>query len=222
MGENLCISLLHLSYNLLQYSERTYPRARPWPLLPLGSHQTGFFRLDTRTLYLLVRRARIANRNNPAPLILLAEGGSPLSISRCRQLESNPLWCQELWETVFDTDHIKPNRRRYGQDYQNPFAYNALSFKHTATTDGCMVHVQFEKFIGNSPELFPSTHDEIRRLPEGQDLTIWSHGVYRLELNPDGLTQQRAEESRIVGVDPGVSSMITGVSTAEVVLKKSI
>ncbi|KAI9490946.1 hypothetical protein BDB00DRAFT_521048 [Zychaea mexicana] len=154
-------------------------------------------------------------RNNPAPLILLAEGGSPLSISRCRQLESNPLWCQELWEKVFDIDHIKPNRRRYGQDYQNPFAHNALSFKHTATTDGCMVHVQFEKFIGNSPELFPSTHDEIRRLPEGQDLTYWSHGVYRLELNPDGLTQQRAEESRIVGVDPGVSSMITGVSTAE-------
>lgn len=52
-------------------------------------------------------------------------------------------------------------------------------------------------------ERLPQSSREVVRYPRNQDLTAWRRGMYHLSKNPQGLTQQRAADSRLVYIDPG-------------------
>ncbi|KAI8144207.1 hypothetical protein BJV82DRAFT_656595 [Fennellomyces sp. T-0311] len=93
--------------------------------------------------------------------------------------------------------------------------YHVTAGDWEITSDGVKAHLLFEKPILLQIEPIVTTRAEIRRLPENLDVTAWTKGVYHLDKGPRGLNEARIENSRIVGLDPGVSSMIAATSTQD-------
>ncbi|KAI8146195.1 hypothetical protein BJV82DRAFT_408568 [Fennellomyces sp. T-0311] len=52
-------------------------------------------------------------------------------------------------------------------------------------------------------------------MADNADLGEWTNDVYLLDKEPRGPGGERLNNSRIVGIDPGVSAMVTGTSTQE-------
>ncbi|KAI8144435.1 hypothetical protein BJV82DRAFT_667639 [Fennellomyces sp. T-0311] len=103
--------------------------------------------------------------------------------------------------------HWKQQWWRLGDNLNDVVNLNAISFAFSMQSDGVKAHLLFEKPI--------LLQIEIRRLPGNLDVTAWTKGVYHLDKGPRGLNEARIENSRIVGLDPGVSSMITATSTQD-------
>ena len=91
-----------------------------------------------------------------------------------------------------------------------PGEARATEFAYSIETDGTSVSVQFET---RRREQYPSSRREINMLPRRPDLSQCRRGITHLNKEPQGLTVERLEQSRLIGIGPGLRSMLTAVDT---------
>ncbi|KAI8137423.1 hypothetical protein BJV82DRAFT_635314 [Fennellomyces sp. T-0311] len=211
---DLCMRILGFSSSLLQFAELLGLPKR-WSLLPIASHQVVHFTVCTRTLALILRRAWQQDHQNPLPQPLQREDGRALPVQGIYHVISDNNVKQVIWEAVFQMDHVKSNRFRLGDDLNNLVNVNPFTFDFSMTTDGVRAHLLFLRPTLAEPERFPTVRADLHRLEDNMDLGDWTKGVYLLDKDPRGLDQERLNESAIIGVDPGLSSMITASGTQE-------
>ncbi|KAI8148751.1 hypothetical protein BJV82DRAFT_708636 [Fennellomyces sp. T-0311] len=210
----MCNRILNVSRWCLQAAE-DLQAAKRWSLLPVAKHQVSNFLICTRTLCLILRRRAHNVENTPVPNVLRQANGQFMNLHALARLTGNPATQQLVWETIFNINHVQRHRWRLGDNLNDVVNLNAISFAFSMQSDGVKAHLLFEKPILLQIEPVVTSRAEIRRLPENLDLTAWTKGVYHLDKGPRGLNEARIENSRIVGLDPGVSSMITATSTQD-------
>ncbi|KAI8141951.1 hypothetical protein BJV82DRAFT_616564 [Fennellomyces sp. T-0311] len=205
---DLCMRILGFGSSLLQFAELLGLLKR-WSLLPIASHQVVNFTVCTRTLALIIRRAWKQDHETPLPQPLQREDDCALPVQGIYYVISDNNIKQVIWEAVFEMDHVKSNRFRLGDDLNNLVNVKPFAFDFSMTTDGVRAHLLFLRPTLAEPERFPTVRTNLHRLGDNMDLGDWTKGVYLLNKDPRGLDQERLNQSAIIGVDPGASSMIT-------------
>ncbi|KAI8136741.1 hypothetical protein BJV82DRAFT_638326 [Fennellomyces sp. T-0311] len=214
---DLAERILQFGRWLLGLSEHSLQQ-QGWSLLPVTSHQISHFLICTRTLAYIIRRAWLANNQVLVPNLLLRPNGQ-FRTSNGITTDTGPQNMnirQEMWEDVFNIDHVQRNCWTIGDDAVHQLLdTNPITVDYSIRTDGAFTHVHFKQPMLADTEPQPSTRREIRGMADNDDLGKWAKGVYLLDKGPRGLGGERVNNSWIVGIDPGVSAMVMGTSTQE-------
>ncbi|ORE17775.1 hypothetical protein BCV71DRAFT_124224 [Rhizopus microsporus] len=106
------------------------------------------------------------------------------------------VWKNNLWETLFNLDHIQKKRSNASQGSQ-PCARLDYGWK----TDG---HMMIVLFIKKSIEQIAQDDSKMQFMKRRVNLTNWSKGLYPLKKETTGITLN----DRIIGLDPGMSTIL--------------
>ncbi|CEG75350.1 hypothetical protein RMATCC62417_10407 [Rhizopus microsporus] len=122
------------------------------------------------------------------------------------------VWKNNLWETLFNLDHIQKKRGSASQGSQ-PCARLEYGWK----TDGHMVIVLF---IKKAIEQIPQDDSETNFMKRKVNLTNWSKGLYPLKKEPTSITMN----DQIIGLDPDMNTIlkISNCSASEIIDKKTV
>ncbi|CEG70826.1 hypothetical protein RMATCC62417_06651 [Rhizopus microsporus] len=121
------------------------------------------------------------------------------------------VWKNNLWETLFNLDHIQKKRGSASQGSQ-PYARLNCGWK----IDGHMVTILF---IKKTIEQIPQDDNEMNFMKRRANLTNWNKGLYSLKKEPTGITLN----DRIIGLDLGQRDIFVAAdsSATEVIDKKT-
>ncbi|KAL1930899.1 hypothetical protein VTP01DRAFT_10036 [Rhizomucor pusillus] len=194
---------------------------RTWSLFPLGSQQIRFFDIDTRCLWALLRSSFLQDRSQAFPPRLITANHRFVSLPNFEQDHRSLVRKQEFWEDIMDIDHIQRRRWWYGASAEN-LAGSPIRFAFFIRTDGYTAHALFERPKTNNGEEYPATRNELQKLLRDMDVGAWQTGIYHLSKRPQGLDAIHLQNSRIVGIDPGKRTFITGVSDEQPIARNNI
>ncbi|KAG2220077.1 hypothetical protein INT45_007321 [Circinella minor] len=198
---------------------------RRWTVLPVAKHQVAYMPIDQRSLYHILKIYSIQYPNAHMPPHIMSPNPPRgrrqhrlITVAAFRALSSVQI--EQIWEDIFNLNHVIPRRCTYWEtDEAGMFPSQHRErylFNNYIETDGVGVSLTFRRPIATiRGERLPQSSREVARYPRNQDLTAWRRGMYHLSKNPQGLTQQRAADSRLVYIDPGIRSLVTAVDTLD-------
>ncbi|KAJ8661356.1 hypothetical protein O0I10_003108 [Lichtheimia ornata] len=211
LGPVLAMRLMRFSMWLLLQADGL--DTRRWSILPLGKTQVGFFGIDLRMLWAILHYARDQDQDALVPAICLNQHGNVLAKLPFDATLQPPRQKELLWEALFNIDYVQRRRWRYSGELPG----TAIRFAHYMRTDGFTANVMFERpQPRNLPPFFPEIAKTARReVANNADLANIHTGIYMLNKAPQGLNQDRLQNSRLVGIDPGKREFITGIHHEE-------
>ncbi|KAI7884112.1 hypothetical protein K492DRAFT_192141 [Lichtheimia hyalospora FSU 10163] len=209
-----------LALNIVRFSgwllvQADFLDARRWSLLPMASLEIGFFHIDRRVLWVILKQA---HELNPGflPNQFLTPQGRFIALQVFENMFNTGRQQEILWETFLNLDHVQKRRWRYQGARQLIRVHlpgAPIRFANHIVTDGHSCRVYFERpNQEGEPPFQPESILKVNMLPRLADLDNVRTGMYVLSKEPNGLDAQRLAGARIVGVDPGKREMITAIA----------